>query len=301
MGSSGYCFGSGGPSWNGIPMIGGAQPDFSGSTFFVDSNNGSDGNTGLSWVKAWKTLGYAIAQNNINIAAAGMLTRRNTLFIAGTFNQGLIAAFPSQCDVIGQGTSGGLPMATINGIFNPINPGNNGTRFFNIAFFPGSMTANNLISLWANVSGTQFVSCDFNSPGEVANAISSQGSVGLTVSNCNFTGLFTGSYIMVNDGPAGLVSIRDNTMTGSLAAGVVATSGATYTYCDIVNNIIRCVSIGIYDGFNRANITRNNVFVNQPKGTNGNGGIVGLIQRMQDNRLTATDVNNAIVPAEGTL
>ena len=300
MGSSGYCFGNGGPSWNGIPMIGGAQPDFSGSTFFVDSNAGSNGNTGLSFVKAWKTLGYAIAQNNINIAAQGMLTRRNTIFIVGSFNENLVA-FPNQCDVIGLGTSGNVPMASIAGTHIPVNPGNNGTRFFNVLFNPGSMSSTSIVSLNANVSGIQFVSCIFISPANVANAISSQGSVGLIVSNCNFAGAFTSSYITVNDGVAGNISILDNTMNGSKNAGIVFTSAAAYGYCDIVNNIIRCDTYCIYDGVNRANIIRNNVTTYQSKGTNGNGGIVGQLQRMQDNRLTASDVNNAIVPAEGTL
>jgi hypothetical protein len=281
-------------------MIGGAQPDFSGSTFFVDSNAGSDGNSGLSFVKAWKTLGYAIAQNNINIAAQGMLTRRNTIFIVGSFNENLVA-FPNQCDVIGLGTYIDQSMAGIIGVHAPVNTANNGTRFFNVKFDSVNGSAP-IISMTGVSGGIQWIACAFSIVGTgTTSAISSTGAVDIAILSSFFTGPYVTSYITVNNGPAGSILIKDNIMTGSGGAGVVFASGALYGYADVINNTIRCNTFGIQDGVNLANIIRNNVFTSQPKGTNGNGGIVGQLARMQDNRLTASDVNNAIVPAEGTL
>lgn len=61
----GYKFGSGMPSWNGMPMVGGAR--FStGSTYFVDSAAGSNGYTGKSSSKAFSTLDYAIGKCTAN-------------------------------------------------------------------------------------------------------------------------------------------------------------------------------------------------------------------------------------------
>ena len=58
---SGYNFGSGGPFWNGMPMLGGHNLVFStGKSFFVDSSTGSNNNSGLSPSKPFSTVDYAI-------------------------------------------------------------------------------------------------------------------------------------------------------------------------------------------------------------------------------------------------
>lgn len=60
-----YSFGSGIPTWNGVPMIGSAAGRFaglwSGKIWFVDGRVGSDGNSGKAANKALKTIAKAIA------------------------------------------------------------------------------------------------------------------------------------------------------------------------------------------------------------------------------------------------
>ena len=51
-----YNFGTGIPTWNGIPMISEGIPMFTGNRYFVDPVNGNDGNKGTSSKKALQTL-----------------------------------------------------------------------------------------------------------------------------------------------------------------------------------------------------------------------------------------------------
>lgn len=60
-----YSFSAGIPSWNGIPMIGGI-PVTSGNYFWVDYTKGSDGNSGKSPDKAFKTVAYALSRCTTN-------------------------------------------------------------------------------------------------------------------------------------------------------------------------------------------------------------------------------------------
>lgn len=48
-----------GISSNGVPLLGGGLPATSGKYFFVDATNGNDGNSGLSWSEAVKTIAQA--------------------------------------------------------------------------------------------------------------------------------------------------------------------------------------------------------------------------------------------------
>lgn len=50
----------------GIPVVGGSIPATYGSYFWVDYDNGSDGNSGKSKSKAWKTVEYALTQMTTN-------------------------------------------------------------------------------------------------------------------------------------------------------------------------------------------------------------------------------------------
>lgn len=295
----GYVFGNGGPSWNGIPMIGGAQPDFSGNTWFVDSVTGSDGNTGLSWAKPFKTLAYAISVNNNAMASAGMANRRSTIFIAGVFTESL-AVFPNNCDIIGAGNSPMLPMAEIVGIASPANV-QQSARFYNVHFVGGAGTAS-IVSMGSNTSGNEFHGCIFTCGTTQHNtAISVTGSLGLVVKKCQFVGGFSAAYIYFHAGDAGNVIVSGNTMCEGTSHGIWVEAGTVVDEAVISGNIISCAQKCINDLSGVFFITRNNGFTAAPKGTNGAGGFVGALTKMQDNRLTASDVNNAIVPAEGTL
>ena len=70
-----------------------------GAVYFVEGNTGSDGNDGLSWDKAFKTIAYAIGISNAWISASHY-AQRNTIFIRGTFTETLAVA-PNKCDLVG--------------------------------------------------------------------------------------------------------------------------------------------------------------------------------------------------------
>ena len=94
---SGYSFGKGGPSWNGIPMINGVPVTFgntanagAGKIFYVNPTTGSNGNKGTSMEKPLSTIAAAYAlttSNNHDVivlsatsghAAAGELAASNS-------------------------------------------------------------------------------------------------------------------------------------------------------------------------------------------------------------------------------
>lgn len=70
---SGYKFGTGGPSWNGIPMINGVPVTFgntqnagAGKIFYVNPTTGSDGNKGTSIDKPFATISNAYSSTTSN-------------------------------------------------------------------------------------------------------------------------------------------------------------------------------------------------------------------------------------------
>lgn len=70
---SGYKFGSGGPSWNGIPMINGIPVTFgnsankgAGTVYYVNPTTGGDGNKGTSMDRPLATLAAAYAKTVSN-------------------------------------------------------------------------------------------------------------------------------------------------------------------------------------------------------------------------------------------
>jgi hypothetical protein len=60
-----YKFGKGIPTWNGVPMVGG-MPITEGNYFFVDADNGSDGNKGISIDRPFATVAKAYASATTN-------------------------------------------------------------------------------------------------------------------------------------------------------------------------------------------------------------------------------------------
>ena len=70
---SGYSFGSGGPSWNGIPMVNGIPVTFgnsankgAGKIYFVNPTTGHDGNRGTSMTRPLATVAAAYAKTVSN-------------------------------------------------------------------------------------------------------------------------------------------------------------------------------------------------------------------------------------------
>jgi hypothetical protein len=243
----GYSFGRGVPTWNGIPMIGAFQKDFSGSTYFVDNNSGSDGNKGDSWEKPFKTLAKAIAISNIDIAgSASRWARRNTIFYAADTETASLVAFPNKCDVVGVGSYDANKMPGITGRHAPVNTGNYGTRFFNV-WFKATAAAYPIVTLASTSSGIEFHDCTFDgSAGTVTLAINAVASPFLKVVGCNIFGGFATGYILLGTGESAGTVIEGNTMTGSSGYGVANVTGTTSSYASFVNrNTIVCATTGI--------------------------------------------------------
>ena len=76
-----YSFGTGLPTWNGVPMVGGV-PITEGNYYFVDAGIGSDGNKGLSMAKPFATYAKALdsvtSNNNDVICLVGSGTHALT-------------------------------------------------------------------------------------------------------------------------------------------------------------------------------------------------------------------------------
>lgn len=299
----GYSFGAGVPTWNGIPMIGSGQ-DFSGSTYFVDGNSGSDGNTGKSYEKPFKTLAKAFAVSHADIArGADRWARRNTIYISGdTFDENLVV-FPQKTDVIGLGSYDANPRAGIKGVHAPVNSAI-GTRFFNI-HWKAEATASPMITLASDSGGIEFYNCVFDGVvGTVTTGITATASTFLHVEDCQFWGVFATAAISIATGDAVRTEIIGNRITDA-TVGILINSGTTFSYgCIIDNNIISVATITIDDNSDLAVVTRNELI------SAGAGATVGTMAnamqcdinvfKASNNRLACSNVCGVVVPPVDT-
>ena len=106
-----YNFGSGLPTWNGMPMVGGANFT-TGASFFVDSATGSNGNTGKSPTKAFGTLDYAIGRCTANKGDTIYVMPNHAETITGV---GGITADIAGISIIGLGTYNQRPRFLMDG------------------------------------------------------------------------------------------------------------------------------------------------------------------------------------------
>lgn len=233
------------PTFNGIPMIGTSQKDFSGSTYFVDNNAGSDGNGGKSFGKAFKTLAKAITISNLDIArGADRWARRNTIFFSGDLETATLVAFPNKCDVIGVGSYDANDKPGILGNHAPVNAGNYGTRFFNV-WFKG-VSAAPIVTLASSSSGIQFIGCTFDANAVATTAITATASPFLQVLNNTFIGAFVTAYIAFGAGECGGSRIVGNEMSGA-AAGITSNSATASWRSVIKDNFIQATVLCIDD------------------------------------------------------
>lgn len=297
----GYKFGAGVPTWNSVPMIGAFQKDFSGSTYFVDANSGSDGNKGQSWEKPFKTLEKAIAVSNVDIArGADRWARRNTIFIAGD-NFGTHASpvnlvvFPTKCDVIGCGSTDGFSKATIAGNHAPANDDNWGTRFFNIRFL--TTEAGVIVTLASTTSGAQFHDCIFDATGTAHTATRAfliTASPYTQIRNCEFQGAFATTFITFGTGTALATVIQGNIMMGSAGDGIVIPTGTTSAYRSIIDkNVIQATTVTVNDTSNTTGLfyVTNNTLITAAAHAYATSVIVNLA-RAAGNRVTGSDASS---------
>jgi hypothetical protein len=229
--SSGYSWGSGGPTWNGMSMVnGGIQWDSSGTTYYVDNNYGADGNKGTSWKYALKTMAAAVALSEADIGrGADRWARRNTIFYAADTETATLAAFPQKCDVIGVGSYDANTRAGITGNHAPVGTGCYGSRFINIKFNTVA-TASAGITLTSATSGCQFINCHFSGASATATyAIQATASPFMKVRGCLFTGAYATGYMTFGTGVATGTIIEDSVMHGCAGLGISTVTGTTAT------------------------------------------------------------------------
>jgi len=65
--------------------------------------------------------------------------------------------------------------------------------------------------------------------------------------------------------------------------------------------MIASAKVCINDAGGKFTIINNRCFTQQAKGTNGAGAIICSGNMAQDNRITCSDANNIVFPAQGTL
>ena len=293
-----YSFNGDMPTFNGIPMIG-ARQDFSGSTWFVDNNYGSDGNSGKSWKKPFKTLNKAAVVNNLEFGAGGSnrWARRNTIYYAADTETADITTIPQKCDVIGVGSYGGNERPGITGNHVPSNTGY-GCRFINVRFVAPA-DASPIWTLAVGQGGTKFYNCDFVATATTTIGIQATGHSHLKVVGCRFYGAFVTSYITFGAGSADEAEIVGNTMLGSAAAGIVIPSTATATYGSIIkDNVIYAAGLCIDDDSNLFYVVGNECMstVSSPTDATLVEVIDSLVTRATNNRVSSGDIANAPYP-----
>jgi len=290
-------------AWNvqGLPAPG--TTGGNGSVYFVDNNYGSNSNNGTSWDEAFKTLAYAIAVSNVDIASgASRWARRNIIYFTGDTETTTLVAFPNKCDVIGVGSYDANKMPGITGNHAPVLAASVGTRFINI-WFKAPAVASPIITLTSATSGCEFWGCMFDGVvGTVTTGITATASPNLKVNNCKFIGGFATADISLATGAMIDVEIRNNNMHGSAGQGILINSGTTVAYGGLIkDNFISSTGVCINDASSKFHIVNNRVITLGVKGAAGAGGIVGGAYMMLDNRYSASDLANAVVPAQGTL
>lgn len=284
-------------------VIGGAgQWDGSGSALFVDCNSGSDSNDGSSWDRALKTFARATVLNNIDIArGSDRWARRNAIFLAADTTTETLIAFPNKCDVIGVGSYDANKKPGIVGNHAPVNAGNYGTRFINI-WFKAPAVASPMITLAATSSGIEFINCEFDGVvGTVTTAITATASPFLKVIGCKFIGAFATADISLASGAMIDVEITGNIITGAVV-GILTNAGTTVAYNGLIkDNVIQSSGKSINDASGKFYIVNNRCFTAAAKGASGAGCIVAGQYLAQGNRISCSDVENAEVPALGSL
>lgn len=212
--SGGYSFGSGVPTWNGIPMI--ASPFFTGKAFFVNPATGSDGNTGLSPQKALKTLykAHALCTSGNNdvvylignggTTATARLSKANAQAVTSSATTGTLTWSKNACHLIGitaptvNGRARIAPTTTETittfGSGSMVVVSGSGCLFQNVSFFQGFATGGaSEICLTVSGGRNSFVNCTIQGMGEADSAASTTGRSLLvtgstgenTFANCN--------------------------------------------------------------------------------------------------------------------
>ena len=274
------------------------------TVYFVDGNAGVDSGAGDSWDTAFKTLTYALAVSNTDIASGAKgWAARNVIYCKGdAFDEDLVL-LAQKTDVVGVGSYNAKAKAALIG--NHVPTGTTcsyGTRFFNFHFIANA-AGGDMWTLDNTVSDLEFHNCTFHAGSTTAAtaAIVDTAAPFLGLYNNEFIGRFSDATIEfgAGDGFRG-TRIVGNFIEGAnngieLASGTTASSGATLLNGYIDSNIIHVAALTIDDNADIAFCTNNMLFSDATGGTALDVAIDVNVKRCVNNYL-ATPVLNQLYP-----
>lgn len=276
-----------------------------GTTYYVDGNAGDDTNDGLSWESAFKKLSVAMAASHANIAAGATgWASRNRIFVKADAITEDLVLLAQKTDVIGVGSMDWRAKAQIVG--NHVIPNTaetHGCRFFNLEF-KGPAAGGDLWTL-TDQHGVEFIGCDFLATSTTAatGAILATACVDLRVEGCRFMGAYSDAVMEVGAGQADGLVIKDCFVQGA-NTGLEISADATFAagrYGMIQGNVFATTGACIVDGVAKSYVIGNRLFTAAAKGVAMVGAITSGIALAQDNRITTSDANNVVYPAEGSI
>lgn len=273
-----------------------------GADYYVNSNLSATAGDGSSWQKAFKTLAEAMAASHALIAT-GLIywAARNRIYYKGDNNSENLTALAQKTDVFGVGSGGGhRTKATIQGTHTIGAGAFVGCRLINLGFVPAS-AGHNIFTLPSTTRGIEFHNCRFDAGGGgiAGSAIVATANWFLRIIHCDFVGKYSDAAIEILAGNAQGMDILDNYIEG-LNEGIELKTGVldTDNRIRIERNTIHTALAGIRDTSDKAIVNNNNVITLQAKAS---GHIVSNTALSQGNRVSASDVDNAVYPANGTL
>lgn len=276
-----------------------------GVTFYVDGNAGNDANDGLSWEYAFKTLSAALAASHANIAAGATgWASRNRIFVKADAITEDLTALAQKTDVIGVGSMDWRSKALIIG--NHVVSADvsyMGCRFINMEF--KTPAAGGDLFTIASQHGIEFIGCDFLATSTTAatGAILATACVDLAIKACRFMGAYSDAVIEVLAGQADGLTLVDNFVQGA-NTGIEISGSATFAagrYGLIKGNVFATTGACIVDSEAKSYVVKNHLFTAAAKGVAMVGAITCGLTLAQDNRITTSDANNVVYPAEGSI
>lgn len=278
--------------------------DPAGTVYFVDNNAGADTNNGLSWGSAYKTLAVALAASHANIAASSSgWAARNRIYYKADAETVTLTKGAQKTDVIGVGSYDHRPRAGIIGNHVLDSTSYMGMRWFNI-HFKSPAGGGTIMTVPTQQSGIEFIDCMFdgNSTTPAVRAILATTTESLAVRYCTFQGAFSDAVIEIaGTENNGLMIVGNIIQGGQQGIDVKSTVTTSIRSGYILDNTINSVTECINEASGKIYVHGNRCVTLAAKGAAGAGAIVAGAKMMLDNRISASDVANANVPALGTL
>ena len=276
----------------------------SGTTYFVDNNFGLDTNAGTSWGAPFKTLAKGLAVSHANIAASSAgWASRNTIYYKADAETANLVLLADKTDVVGVGCYDyRSQIAGIIGNHVPVGAFM-GTRFFNVDF-RSPAAGGDIWTVPTTVSGLSFIGCEFdgNSTTPATGALVITTSERLSIQACRFYGPYSDAVIELAGTEFNSLLITDNIIQGSnqgidVKSTVTTSVRSGYILRNTINTTTECIN----EASGKIYVNDNRCITAAAKGSAGAGAIVAGAYMMVGNKISASNVANADVPALGTL